>query len=565
MGDQEFKPDHEDARITVLKYTHREVGDKHPWTRSMRPESPAIAYRYPGNEKRRFGAAALCKLLLPTNDPRVSQVHGISMRHPDARFRSAAQLIEKHFSQVALDGIPVKISAAPLREPAKVFPVPELAFGQRKLLRIGRNRKAGEVPLDALGRTRMACLLGADGGIAAPSALDPQYLFVPGTCERLIAEDFQRRLESMVGEFLHRFYRLQTVVYDNANAGTLKDQVDAIRRALDTADVKNGHGVLMLPYDARKDLHNFIKRDLHARFQVQCVDATKVREFYDAAERGGKKVFVVPDTLERDYRSYLQHTAMGVLMVNRQFPWVLKNGTRYEVYIAVDVLNHTAAFTFFYDGGRRCFVRTEPTKQAEKLLRTQVAAIVEKYLTDDLQDCSSPPRSIVMRRDGRGYYAEWLGFRDAIKSLIRKGILPKDTKFGLVEVYKETARGLRLALDEGDGRLSNPTIGAWRALNDREGIVCTTGQPFKMRGSANPLLVRVAYGNLDIEWVLQDTFDMSQLCWSAPTRFTRLPVDLKFCDDFLRSIAASADEEEAMYGEEPAEEEDEGSMPVINY
>jgi hypothetical protein len=565
VASQEFKPEHEDARITVFTYTHREVGQRHPWTRAMRPDSPAISFRHPGNEKRRFGAAALCKLLLPTNDPRVSPVHGMSMRPPDARFRAAARLIEKHFSGVALGDIPVRISATPLREPAKVFPVPKVEFGQGKLLRVGQNRKAGEVSLEALGRTRMACLLGADGGIAAPSTLDPQYFFVPGTCERPIAEDFQQRLENMVSNFLRGSYHLEMVVYDNTDARTLKDQVDAIRGALEAAELKSGHGVLMLPYDARKDLHNFIKRDLYSRLQVQCVDATRVREFYDASEQGGKKVFLVPDTSERDYRSYLQHAAMGVLLVNRQFPWVLKNGTRHDVYVGVDVLNYTAAFTFFYDGGRRCFVRTEPTKQAEKLLRAQVATIVEKYLTEDLLGCGSPPRSIVMRRDGRGYHAEWLGFRDAIRSLIRKGILPKDTKFGVVEVYKESARGLRLVLDEGEGRLRNPTIGAWRGLNDCEGIVCTTGQPFQLRGTVKPLLVRVTYGDLDIEWVLQDTFDMSQLCWPAPTRFIRLPIDLKFCDDFLRSIAASADEEEAMYGEESADDEDEGSIPAINY
>ena len=96
-------------------------------------------------------------------------------------------------------------------------------------------------------------------------------------------------------------------------------------------------------------------------------------------------------------------------------------------------------------------------------------------------------------------------------------------------------------------------MGSWRALSAREGIVCTTGYPFKLQGTAKPLLVRIVRGELSLEHVLEDTFAMSQLCWPVPNRCIRLPIDLKLCDEHLRATAAEADDDEAVYGEEPAE------------
>ena len=68
-----------------------------------------------------------------------------------------------------------------------------------------------------------------------------------------------------------------------------------------------------------------------------------------------------------------------------------------------------------------------------------------------------------------------------------------------------------------------------------------------------PLYVRLVRGDLDLAKVLEDTFAMSQLCWPVPNRCMRLPIDLKLCDELLRSTAGDADEEEAIYGEDQQE------------
>lgn len=122
-----------------------------------------------------------------------------------------------------------------------------------------------------------------------------------------------------------------------------------------------------------------------------------------------------------------------------------------------------------------------------------------------------------------------------------------------MEVHKTSAEGIRLVEELNDGQRRNPTIGAWEKIGEGEGIVCTTGFPFKFRGTVKPLMVRLATSDLHLEYVLEDTFAMSQLCWPVPDRCMRLSIDLKLCDDYLRSIAADADEDTGQFGNDDEE------------
>jgi len=147
------------------------------------------------------------------------------------------------------------------------------------------------------------------------------------------------------------------------------------------------------------------------------------------------------------------------------------------------------------------------------------------------------------------FRSEWLGFEDAIQQLIREGFLYKDVVYGAIEIAKKFNAGLRL-VQERNGRLENPRIGATCALTPDEGIVCTTGFPFSLRGTSSPLAVRIYGGPLNLDWVMEDVFRKSLLAWPAPDHCMSLPIDLKLCDEMLRAFAAEANEEEAVYGQE---------------
>lgn len=552
IDEHRFIPDGAHEAISVFEYTRREAGTGRPpaWLQSLDPMSPAIAFRYPGNEKKRSGAAALCKLLVPTDDPRTRSVHRLSIAEPSKRFAETQEIVERFLQRASFGGVPVRVNSKPFQTRGRVFFPPAQEFGQGKVLRVGRDTAAGEVPLSELGRARWEFLLAANGGFAVNNPLDSQYMLVPESLERRIAEDFQDRLEKTTRGLLKSSYSLTRVVYSDQGTRTLKQQVDCISDAIRDAQLASGRGLLVLPRHAHVDLHNFLKRRLRDRFHFQCAAAEKVSDFYQLRPRDGRAEYVVQDSLSGRYVSYLRYTAMGLLLVNRQWPWVLADGTRYDAYVGLDVLHHTAAFTFFGQGGHRCHVRIVESQQSEKLLRKQVRTIIYDYFRAELQGTGRSLRAVVLRRDGRAFRSEWLGFQDAIDQLKRDELLPSDVVFGLVEVHKTTAEGIRLVEEKHDGTLRNPTVGAWRMLNSREGVVCTTGFPFRFSGTVNPLLVRLVAGELKLEPILQDTFDMSQLCWPVPDRCMRLSIDLKLCDDNLRSSAAAADDDEGQFGDD---------------
>jgi len=84
-----------------------------------------------------------------------------------------------------------------------------------------------------------------------------------------------------------------------------------------------------------------------SQIQFQCVSARKVKSFYKLVPANGRAEYEVDREQERNYTSYLRYTTLGLLLVNRRWPWVLDRPTHYDAYIGVDVLRNTAAFTFF--------------------------------------------------------------------------------------------------------------------------------------------------------------------------------------------------------------------------
>jgi hypothetical protein len=544
-----FTPNGSREAISVFDYTKSAWKDNPPqWINALNPDSLAITYRSPGRDQTRFAAAALAKLVHRTDDPEASLLHRRSIKQPSERFRFTHDIVQRYFSHARFGETDLDISSNPHTVSPKYFPVPPLEFGQGQILRVSSQPTSGTISLKDLPSKRMSMLLDPQAGFAVTSPLDAQYILIPQTLNREIAADLRKNLEATVRGFIHSPYKLDAVLYDDRNARTLKQQVDAITGALTTTRVSHGHGILILPAHANRGLHNYVKAKLNNTIQVQCISAHKASGFYRTVLRGQRSEAEVRPELRGKYTSYLRYTALGLLIVNRQWGWVLPNGTHYDAYISFDVLNNHAAFSFFYKGGKECFVRTHPSRQKEKLLRPQVRQIVYEALKQDIGR-GVTISSLVLRRDGRLFESEWLGFRDAIDQLMNERLLSSNILVGAVEVQKTSTNGIRIAKLGLDG-LRNPKIGVALELSSSEGIVCNTGYPFRLNGSVNPLHVRVVRGNLSLAKVLEDTFRMSLLAYPVPDRVMRLPIDMKLCDEFLRAIASESDEDEALYGEE---------------
>jgi hypothetical protein len=561
--DQKFIPLNAEP-TSVYDYTLQKTGPHPPqWITALDSSSPAITYRNPGSEKRSYGAAALCKLLLRTEDAATKKLHSWSIVPPDKRMERTRSVITRHLSKGLFNGTFIKIADTPLEKERKVFPVPAQLFGQGKVLDVNKNGTA----LADLGKTRLRFLQNPSIGGLITSSFNAQYLLAPLSMERFIIEDFKNRFEKAMQEFFHGPYSMGLILFDNTKARSLKEQAESIINTCVGADL-HGYGILVLPRSAKSDLHNFVKKQLWERVQFQCVTAEKVSNFYQlVAQKDASPVFKVKADLESRYASYLRFTALGHLIVNRKWLWALNDDLHYDVNIGLDVLNNHAAFTFLYNNGKDCFTQIDKSKQREKLLATQMKLIIYdnlKKVADELKKQEKTIRSVILHRDGRTYISEWKGFKAAIEQLQNEQILPKDIVSGIVEVHKTTAYGFRL-MYRNSGKIDNPVIGSWEALNDKEGIICTTGEPFPLRGTANPLYITIPYGNPELDKILHDIFALSLLCWATPAGCSKLPINLKLSDELLKPVASDADENEAVYGEmedteEFSEQEEERSV-----
>ncbi len=490
--------------------------------------------------------------MLNTEDPRVASSKREHQRTPNQRIEASNGVVTRFLAGIRFGTVDLKIDPRPRRTTGKRFGYPSIQFSEGTILRVGDNRRNGEIPLRDLANTRSEFLEDDRVGFAVLSDLDDQILVAPRSLGKAVLEDLKSRIEAMVSQLIRKPYTLQLVRYHDEDRRTLNLQVNSVVHALDLNRVNGGRGVLVLPPGSQPDLHNYLKKNLRNRIQFQCMAAEKIRGFYGVVRDGQDRAEPRP---ERRFHSYLFNAVMGLMIVNRQWPWVLHEATNYDAYIGLDVLNHTAALTFFYEGGRVCAMRDHESSNKERLSQRVVAKLVCDGLRQDLTDLDEPPRSLVLRRDGRLFESEWLGFKEAVLTLVGEGLLARDIVLGAVEVPKHHSYGVRL-VERFNGALENPVVGSWEKLSESEGLVCSTGWPFNIPGTVEPLVLRVARGDLDIVRVLQDTFDMSQLCWPTPRGCMRLSIDLKLCDEHLRAFAAGADEDRAVFGESVETEEE---------
>lgn len=556
ISQQRFVPNGTDTPTDVFRYTKEKCqGGRPPWIANLDPNSPSVLYRYPNRRDDRYGALALCKLAVSTGDAEAAGLHRRSILDPTTRFERATEVVSTYFQSVRLRDRHIQISRTPYETERRIFQVPDLEFGNGKRLTIagtGGSPDTSAVPLSELGTKRLNLLLDTKAGPLDKSPFDAQYLLMPLSSQRSINEDFQRRLCLSMREVAGRPYSVQRVIYDDLQATNLFKQVAAIKKAISDVQITRGYALLVLPRRAHPDLHHYIKRALWPDIQLQCAMAGKIASFYGPV--GNKGDFAPRPDQAGKLRSYLRNCALGMMVVNRKWLWALADPLHYDVYVGIDVLNAWAGFTFVYDRGRHIFFRDFQSQQRERLSARQIREALVRHLKEDLKALSIRPSSFVIHRDGRSFGTEITGARTAVQELVAERILPADIQFGIVDIRKTTADNLRLVQGESLHALQNPTIGATDfSRAGKEGIVCTTGQPFRFPGTANPLAAAIVDGDLDIEWVLSDIFALSQLTFTAPDKCSRLPITVKLANDFLEPIGAEVDEEEALYGSDSPE------------
>ena len=251
---------------------------------------------------------------------------------------------------------------------------------------------------------------------------------------------------------------------------------------------------------------------------------------------------------ESRWRNFVTLNALDVLQLLDAIPFRTELEGSYEAQLAIDVGHDRRHFAL------SLLIARAPGKQPDFRLVSHVAVktdhqheminpvILRDHIVNLVEVALRRPcdqlDSILIFRDGRLGAKEINGVEEAIASLVQAGKFAPTARVDLVEVHKDTLKGVRLWEVFPDERVENPLEGTSVRLNQHTVVLCSTGAATLTQGTAEPLLF-VANGHCSsVLDAARGFFAGAQLNWSSPTVAQRLHIALKRTDDELKARAA---------------------------
>mgnify|MGYP001052457693 CR=1 FL=1 len=518
------------------------------------PETASLLFNYPGNTTKYFhGAACLAKLLYTTSDEFISGMHSKTIQNPGNRFHYLKSFIKYNFNNISFNGVQLQINQHPLSENLKIFPLPGLKFHNGIEMKQQVFDGKYERMIEDFGKYRRVNIM--KNGILNQTQFNPQYLLVPDSLDFTLAKAIAATFSSDIKVFAPKFESFTLVMYKDLKSTSAYRQFNEIKQALEKAGATHGNALFLLP-DAEEDatyyiknLHDCVKKNFYKSIKFQCASAKKVASFFIGfKDRTEGYNFRLKQELLRNYRSYVSNLFFEYLIVNQKWPYALSNSLNHDIYIGLDVHDHYAGFLFFYRNGEKIvFDFAEVTNRTGTFRNEKITSkvIVEKVLENlrrHIPQHAKNPNSIILLRDGRSFGEESKAMKVIIEELSKEGVINKDvTKWAIVDIHKNTAIPYRVALEKveanGFKNLSNPISGTYKIFDETTGFLFTTGYPFKIPGTVQPIHVSLIDGNIPLEGIMQDIFHQCILAFSAPDKGSSLPVVLKLIDTMIRSFA----------------------------
>jgi hypothetical protein len=549
--------------VSLINYLHTQSPKPVPASlANLSPDSHAVYYRTRGPEQR-SAPAVLCYLVEDTHGEIGARHQPLTTIEPDERFRQIQDVVTRFLRSIKVAGATLSVSSRAARTTGRSFSLPTLGFGNGAKLSVDSSR--GFVHgIREYAHSRLALLDDRKAGFFEQSSLARQHFVVPKSIYNSSGPQFLADLKAqMVSLYPNPAgYEPEIIVYDDLTGSRdFVGQSRAIKSAVEQAGVSPGFALVMVHRYQRRirsadQLAAWIVKDMNSRFQITAsvIHTDMIHRSYIAQIRDGETHYVIDEGQRKRIGGYLRNVAINkILLTNGKWPFVLDTRLHADVVIGIDVKNSTAAFTLIGDGGKIIRFATSPSRQKEQLLKNQVCQYVEDLIGKERRSLAAAPKRIVIHRDGRAWPGEIAGVRDACTHLAVDGIIDPQWQLTIVNISKTAAAPMRLfsIYPDRDGHgtsVENPIVGSWVRIGDDEGFVCTTGKPFRIPGTANPLHIRRVHGEMTIQDCLEDVFALSCLTWGQPEGAMRLPMSIKLCDRSLFDEATEVNEDEIAFG-----------------
>lgn len=503
-------------------------------SKTLPPTPYSVQYKTAG-EKTRYAHPALL-YRLPKADPR-ADLHphtGEGVLPPEIRGARTEAIAESLQGRLKLFGVPLRLTRKMRSITVGHVPAPRLRFAGDQ--EIATN-------LASIRQDRYYALKGLGPAETTPFG-DQQLILIPDSIPRALREDFCRRFKLHIGEFYAQSYNPEIRTYSAPSGESLKQQAQLILKACAST---SGYALLILPERRPSEvrrLHDYVKRTLWHQLQTQCALAPKIASFYCRIQKRGFEDWVVRNSANKDYTSYLRQLALAYLIVNRKWLWKLGVGTlKHDLHIGIDVYKGTAVFTFIHKDADLIAFDLRKANRQELLSPELLCDALVSNLERDLKLTGFRPAKIIVSRDGLCSEGEERGIDAAFKCLKQRGLTAPDPQVGVIEVRKLSSNRLRLYRWMGN-RFQNPEMGTFHTLSDHEMILANTGDPLLRRGTALPLYLVSKSASLKLEDVAADFYALSHLGFTAPGICHRVHFPIELADLILKESSPGDEHDE---------------------
>jgi hypothetical protein len=551
---------------SLFDYIHKETKTPKPQSLLMLPkECTVLTYKTKLGIIKRV-PSALCRLTYATDHPSVRNYHSRTIMPPYKRRKEIEFVVRKYLSRWVFSGNPIKLSDRMLEIDCEYLTPPDLEFGGGKILSFRDNVNAVRTTLEEFGILKRRMLYSSDAGFYVKrSALDSQYLVMPksmyDTYGGKYLDDIKNQFRSMYSSNGGILYDPMVIVYNDSVRQSIpvlgNEIIQSVMDAVSKIFFYAGYGLVIIPrltperQDKEDELANLLMCEFRKRGIHVSISHTEIpsMSYIPIQLENGKTVYKrsEEERLAKRFRGYLENVVLNkILLLNRCWPFVLSTPLNSDLIIGLDVKNNAVGLMLIFKDGRTYSFTTNDSDEKEKLSREHASSLIYKYLRKELEN-EPICKDITIHRDGILYPDEIRGIKEALERLKTDGLLDKDYNCNFIEIKKTSRVPLRFfdtITPQGymQERTENPKIGVYKIFGNTA-FLCTTGRPFRYRGTTKPLQITKVEGNLPFKLIIEDIFALANLTWTKPDYCSRLPISIKMVDIRLREIAGGYSED----------------------
>lgn len=545
------------------------VGDGHSYSILTLPKDCSVlTYRNSWNETRNV-PSGLCKLTFKTNHPSVKRIHYKTLRPPHVRRKEIQFVVDKYLRNLKFGSTEIKLSDKPVSINEEKIAIPDLEFGNNKILSVRGTENAIHTSISELGKKKRELLYDENAGLYIKDDFAPQYIIFP----KSVYDSFGKRFIEDIKQELNNLYHDKKInylpivlFYNDSVQKSIYTLGKEIVKAVEENDLKSGFGLVMIPRIIstlsrnEDELANLVNRELRKRdIFVSIIHDETPKESYECiSKEDGNQYWEQTSVYElrRRFGGYLKNVVLNkIILLNSHWPFVLKTPLNADMTIGIDVKNHTAGFTVVYKTGAEIRFFSSESEQKEELMKTHVSKKIEKIISSEQELLQKSIKKIVIQRQGTLFPSEKIGVLNSLDKLAQRKIISNDYECTFVEIKKTARIPFRMFKIESDTSsqnemIYNPNYGSYYLLSDNDAFICTTGFPFKHNGTTVPLHVIKNEGPMLFNDVIEDIFYLSNLTWTKIDDCSRDPLTIKMADIRLREIAGEYSEDSLEYEEE---------------